>query len=142
MLNTQLIACENASEDDQGLEFGDDQSDQKSQSAENTPGSGRESTLEQTRRSKQLETIDEEEEGCYIKDSLAQQNTEEFLKMKCTQLQDCDLVVYRGRHYCGNKKFVHNFIKLFKGKYTPFLEHPLVHQSQIIDLEVAEEMMQ
>lgn len=62
--------------------------------------------------------------------------------MRCSQLQDCDLVVYRGRHYCGNKKFVHNFIKLFKGKYTPFLEHPLVHQSQIIDLEVAEEMME
>jgi len=71
MLNTQLIACENASEDDQGLEFGDEQSDQKSQSAENTPGSGRGSIAEQTRRSKQLETIDEEEEGCYIKDSLA-----------------------------------------------------------------------
>jgi hypothetical protein len=71
MLTTQSITSDNASEDDQGLEFGDEQSDLKSPSAENTPGSSRVSNLEQTRRSKNLETIDEEEEGCYIKDSLA-----------------------------------------------------------------------
>jgi hypothetical protein len=72
MLKTPSITSDNASEDDQGLEFGDEQSEQKSQSAENTnPGSSRASNVEETRRSKQLETIDEEEEGCYIKDSLA-----------------------------------------------------------------------
>lgn len=71
MTNTQLINSENAFEDDQGLEFGDEQSEQKSQSADNTAGGGRNTKVEETRRSKQLETIDEEEEGCYIKDSLA-----------------------------------------------------------------------
>ena len=71
MTNTQLINSENAFEDDQGLEFGDEQSEQKLQSADNTAKGGRNTKVEETRRSKHLETIDEEEEGCYIKDSLA-----------------------------------------------------------------------
>jgi len=50
MLKTPSITSDNASEDDQGLEFGDEQSDQKSQSAESTPGSGRASNVEETRR--------------------------------------------------------------------------------------------
>ena len=97
-------------------------------------------TSTETRRQQNLETIDEEEEGCYIKDSLAMNHEES--KQKSVVTQDADLVVYRGRHYCGNKKFVQNFQKLFKANYIPFLEHPLVHQSEIVDVETAEEMME
>jgi hypothetical protein len=36
---------------------------------------------------------------------------------------------------------VKNFKKFFKDGYLPFLEHPLVNSSQIIDFETAEDIM-
>ena len=123
------------------LEFADEQSgtDTKSFADVLSPSTKNNSNGGETRRQQSLEVIDEEEEGCYIKDSLAMNQEESKVS---AWLKDSDHVVYRGRHYCGNKKFVQNFNKLFKARYIPFLEHPLVHQSEIIDLELAEEMME
>lgn len=84
---------------------------------------------------KKLETIQEEEESrasslCYLKNSLA-------LEPQILDQTGDKIIVYRGNHYCQNHAFVNNFIKLFQNSYPPFLEHPLVHNQEVLDAELA-----
>ncbi len=46
-------------------------------------------------------------------------------------------MVYRGTHYCENHAFVNNFVKLFHSSYPPFMEHPLIHNQEVLEAELA-----
>ncbi len=38
-------------------------------------------------------------------------------------------------------QFVNNFVRLFHAGYPPFMEHPLIHNQDVIDSEVSQEYM-